>query len=44
MPELSPDRSGEIEADGHTIHWEYFGKGDREAICLLNGLAMGTTS
>ena len=44
MPELSPDRSGEIEADGHTIHWEYFGKGDREAIGLLNGLAMGTTS
>jgi 3-oxoadipate enol-lactonase len=24
------------------IWWEYFGTGDREAVCLLNGLAMHT--
>lgn len=28
--------------DGHDIHWEYFGRGDREVFCLLNGLAMHT--
>ena len=37
-----PTRQGFIEADGHRIHWEYFGDGDREAVCLLNGLAMHT--
>ena len=44
MPELAPDREGFVEADGHRIHWEYFGQGDREAVCLLNGLAMSTRS
>lgn len=42
MPELTPDRSGQLPVDGYQIHWEYFGKGDREAIALLNGLAMHT--
>jgi 3-oxoadipate enol-lactonase len=43
MPEqISPTREGFIEADGHRIHWEYFGEGAREAICLLNGLALST--
>ncbi len=37
-----PDRSGFISADEHTIYWELFGKGDREVVCLLNGLAMQT--
>ena len=37
-----PTREGFIEADGHRIHWEYFGDGSREAVCLLNGLAMHT--
>ncbi len=37
-----PDRQGSIEADGHSIHYEYFGDGRREAVCLLNGLAMHT--
>jgi pimeloyl-ACP methyl ester carboxylesterase len=37
-----PTRQGSIEADGHTIHWEHFGDGSREAVCLLNGLAMHT--
>jgi 3-oxoadipate enol-lactonase len=43
MPEpISPTREGSIETDGHRIHWEYFGEGDREAVCLLNGLALST--
>ncbi|MCX6549790.1 MAG: alpha/beta hydrolase [Acidobacteria bacterium] len=42
MGELVPDQSGYVEADGQQIYWERFGKGDRETICLLNGLAMHT--
>ena len=42
MPDLQPDRQGTLPLDGHEIHWEYFGHGDREAFCLLNGLAMHT--
>jgi pimeloyl-ACP methyl ester carboxylesterase len=37
-----PDRSGSISADEHTIYWELFGTGNREVVCLLNGLAMHT--
>ena len=40
MSDLAPHRQGELALDGHSIHWEYFGKGDREAVALLNGLAM----
>jgi pimeloyl-ACP methyl ester carboxylesterase len=43
MPEqIFPTREGSIEADGQRIHWEYFGEGAREAVCLLNGLALST--
>ena len=42
MADLIPDREGFVSEDGHMIHYEYFGRGDREAICLLNGLAMHT--
>jgi 3-oxoadipate enol-lactonase len=42
MPDLQPDKQGRLPLDGHEIHWEYFGRGDREALCLLNGLAMHT--
>ena len=42
MADLVPDQSGEVEADGQRIYWERFGRGDRETICLLNGLAMHT--
>jgi len=38
----SPTREGFLAADSHRIHWEYFGDGNREAVCLLNGLAMHT--
>jgi 3-oxoadipate enol-lactonase len=40
--QISPTREGFIEAGGHRIHWEHFGDGAREAICLLNGLALST--
>ncbi len=40
--QVQPDRSGHLEADGHRIWWEYFGHGDRETVCLLNGVGMHT--
>ena len=41
-----PDRSGFVQVENATrkIYWEYFGRGDREVIVLLNGLAMLTRS
>jgi 3-oxoadipate enol-lactonase len=43
MPDpIAPTREGLLAVDGHSIHWEYFGDGTREAVCLLNGLAMHT--
>lgn len=42
MADLGPDREGVLEEGPHRVQWEYFGKGDREAVCLLNGLAMHT--
>ena len=40
--EILPDRSGHLEVDGQRIWWELHGNGKREAVCLLNGLAMHT--
>lgn len=37
-----PTRSGHVHPDGYDIWYEYFGDGRREAIVLLNGLAMST--
>ena len=37
-----PDRTGRLEAGGHSVYWEFFGTGEREVVCLLNGLAMHT--
>ena len=37
-----PTRSGFVHPDGHDIWYEYFGDGTREAVVLLNGLAMST--
>ena len=42
MADIAPDGSGCLDADGRRVHWERFGRGDRETICLLNGLAMHT--
>lgn len=44
MSETSPqpDRAELIEVDEHTLYWELFGDGNREIVCLLNGLAMQT--
>jgi pimeloyl-ACP methyl ester carboxylesterase len=40
--EIEPTESGHIQVGGDTIWWEYHGDGSREAVCLLNGLAMHT--
>ena len=42
MTDVTPDRSGHIERGEHRIWWERFGDGSREAVVLLNGLAMHT--
>ncbi|MCP3960035.1 MAG: alpha/beta hydrolase [bacterium] len=42
MAGVQPGRSGHLEVGAHRIWWEYFGAGEREAVCLLNGLAMHT--
>ncbi len=36
------DASGHLSVEGRRIWWERFGRGEREAVCLLNGLAMHT--
>ena len=44
-PKIEPDRSGTVRPDDrHEIYWELHGPGGREALCLLNGLAMHTGS
>jgi pimeloyl-ACP methyl ester carboxylesterase len=42
----TPDKTGFVEVEDGTrqIYWEYFGKGEREVVVLLNGLAMLTRS
>ena len=40
--EITPLRSGHLAVDGFQVWWEYHGTGDREPVCLLNGLAMHT--
>jgi len=42
MGEIVPDREGYLAAGEHRIRWEYVGRGDKEVVCLLNGLAMHT--
>lgn len=42
MADVAPSRSGHLERGPYRIWWEYFGEGDREAVVLLNGLAMHT--
>jgi len=43
---MAPDRTGFVKVEGGSrrIYWEYFGKGEREVVVLLNGLAMLTRS
>lgn len=41
---ISPSHSGFISANNRRIHWEYYGQKQRDAVCLLNGLAMSTES
>jgi 3-oxoadipate enol-lactonase len=43
---VAPDRTGFVQVENGTrqIYWEYFGRGEREVVVLLNGLAMLTRS
>jgi pimeloyl-ACP methyl ester carboxylesterase len=34
-----PDRSGFLAVDGVRVYWERHGRGDRDLVCLLNGIA-----
>jgi 3-oxoadipate enol-lactonase len=45
-PRVVPDKTGFVKVENGTrrIYWEYFGKGEREVVVLLNGLAMLTRS
>lgn len=42
MAERIPLKSGFLPAGEHRIWWELHGTGERETVCLLNGLAMHT--
>lgn len=44
--EIIPDITGYLNVRNNTrkIYYEYFGKKDKEVVCLLNGLAMSTKS
>jgi 3-oxoadipate enol-lactonase len=43
---VTPDKTGFVAVENGTrqIYWEYFGRGEREVVVLLNGLAMLTRS
>jgi len=43
---VAPDQTGVVRVENGTrqIYWEYFGKGEKEVVVLLNGLAMLTKS
>lgn len=41
---IASDFSGFVTAKNRQIYWEYFGRKEREVVCLLNGLAMSTKS
>ncbi len=43
-PPPEPLREGRLVHEGHAYHWELFGAGGRETVCLFNGLAMSTKS
>jgi pimeloyl-ACP methyl ester carboxylesterase len=43
-PAPAPDREGRLLQAGHGYHWELYGTGERETVCLFNGLAMSTKS
>lgn len=43
-PPPAPLREGRLVHGGHGYHWELYGTGRRETVCLFNGLAMSTKS
>ncbi|MEJ2262124.1 MAG: alpha/beta hydrolase [Anaerolineales bacterium] len=45
-PRVEPDKTGflSVENCGRRIYWEYFGRGKKEVVVLLNGVGMLTRS
>lgn len=45
-PRVAPDKNGflPVENGSRQIYWEYFGKGEKEVVVLLNGVGMLTRS
>jgi len=43
-PPPAPLREGRLAHGGHGYHWELYGTGGHETVCLFNGLAMSTKS
>lgn len=45
-PRVEPDESGfqPVEEGNRRIYWEYFGRGEKEVVLLLNGVGMLTRS
>lgn len=41
---LEPTQQGRVTVGPHGFHFERFGRGQRDTVCLLNGLAMHTRS
>jgi len=43
-PTIAPDQSGYVPVENGTrkIYWEYFGRGEREVVVMLNGVGMMT--
>jgi 3-oxoadipate enol-lactonase len=37
-----PDSQGSVRVHGHDVHWERFGRGERETFVLCNGVGMHT--
>ncbi len=44
MAEIKPNKVGYIYVDDFKIYYEYFGEGNKETFCLMNGIAMFTRS
>ena len=41
---IEPTQKDFVRKNGRNIYWEYYGRQQRETVCLLNGLAMSTHS
>jgi len=44
MAEPIPAKCGYVHVEDKPFYWEFYGTGERDAVCLLNGVAMSTRS